>query len=365
MEENKKPEINPKATEVTEPNKPPKKSFIKRFWWVGIIIVVAVVGIIAIALFFHKDTSKPKTSSQTVTLAKQSTVTIPNAINPVNPKAIPVGDGNVSSSSPKNGSIYACQIPAGGGGGNGTGPWLNNTAKTWDSTTKTAVSGAVAWPSANYQVSVSQNNRIITGNDLPINGQTTGIYPIQKTDKAYMYDGNPNKIASQTISLTLPLQPSAASKPGCLNMDSIGILSDGVALFNGLDGESRDAAVHETLDSCDGHPQQSSEYHHHNIPSCILAKHNTPNTSSLVGYANDGYGIYVERDSKGNLLTNANLDECHGRTSSILWDGKNIDMYHYVATIEYPYTLGCFHGASQVKQTTPAMGLRQAPIPPR
>ncbi|HEY6280517.1 MAG TPA: hypothetical protein VIW72_01815, partial [Burkholderiales bacterium] len=38
------------------------------------------------------------------------------------------------------------------------------------------------------------------------------------------------------------------------------------------------------------------------------------------------------------------LDECHGRVSTILWDGKEMSMYHYVLTREYPYTVGCFRG---------------------
>jgi len=43
-------------------------------------------------------------------------------------------------------------------------------------------------------------------------------------------------------------------------------------------------------------------------------------------------------------LTNADLDECHGHTSEIVWDGVAQQMYHYNATAEYPYTVGCFKG---------------------
>jgi len=58
----------------------------------------------------------------------------------------------------------------------------------------------------------------------------------------------------------------------------------------------------------------------------------------------DGYGIYAERDPRGDLLTNASLDACHGRTSTVTWNGKKKKLYHYDATLEYPYTVGCFHG---------------------
>ncbi len=26
------------------------------------------------------------------------------------------------------------------------------------------------------------------------------------------------------------------------------------------------------------------------------------------------------------------------------WDGATVDLYHYVATAEYPYTVGCYRG---------------------
>jgi hypothetical protein len=66
--------------------------------------------------------------------------------------------------------------------------------------------------------------------------------------------------------------------------------------------------------------------------------------STLVGYALDGCGIYLERDSHGNLPTDADLDVCHGRTSAVPWDGKTVVMCHHDVTLEYPYTLGCYHG---------------------
>ena len=58
----------------------------------------------------------------------------------------------------------------------------------------------------------------------------------------------------------------------------------------------------------------------------------------------DGFGIFVERSTSGALLTNADLDECHGRSSPVSWDGQSVTMYHYVATAEYPYTVGCYKG---------------------
>ncbi len=132
-------------------------------------------------------------------------------------------------------------------------------------------------------------------------------------------------------------------------------MSDGVLLFDALDDAGRDAVAHEVQDACNGHPNGQRMYHYHDVPSCLLAAATGPST--LVGYALDGYGIYVERDASGNLPTDADLDACHGRTSPVMWDGALTTIYHYDATLEYPYTVGCYHG-------TPVAGPGAAPARP-
>jgi len=67
-------------------------------------------------------------------------------------------------------------------------------------------------------------------------------------------------------------------------MGAIGVLLTGAVFFNGLDAEGRDAVAHEIQDAC------------------------------------------------------------HGHTHTVPWDGALTDIYHYHATTEYPYTLGCYVG---------------------
>ncbi len=289
---------------------------------------------LALACYFAVATGSPASAAPHYA----TTVT---SRGPVNPAAIPLGDGYVSTS-PKKGYVDSCitSFPS-QGGSSVQGPWINSAKKTWDSLTKIAVEGTVSWPQARFSVTVSGNHRIITGNDLPID-HTTGTFPISPSDPAYTYDQNPNGIIPQSISWSLPLDPVAARTPHCTGGGPIGVLDDGVYLFNALDGEGRDAAAHEVLDGCQEHPQMAGMLHHHAVPSCILSE--ATGKSTLVGYAADGYGIYVERNAKGVLLTNTNLDRCHGRTSRVLWNGKEQRVYHYDATLEYPYTIGCYHG---------------------
>lgn len=252
---------------------------------------------------------------------------------------LPLGDGKVSTTAPQVGYIYACQTMSGGGGAQVDGPWIHSDG-TFDFTAKAVVDGAVEWPDHALKITLDGQTRHITTNDLP--DHTTGVYPISSTDDAYQYDRNPNSIQSQTYVADLPANPIIAAKPACLPGGAIGVTISGTVIFNGLDAENRDAVAHETQDSCQGHPERSGAYHYHSLSTCI------PDTesgqSTLMGYALDGFGIYGPRDANGNILTNADLDECHGTTSEIEWDGQKVVMYHYVATYEYPYTLGCYRG---------------------
>ena len=252
------------------------------------------------------------------------------------PAALPLGDGHVGSQ-PARGSVDACPLPSlpgGGGGAAGSAPWIHGS--TWDSTAKPSVQGSVSWPSASVSFTVSGASRIVRTNGLPM-GAPTGNFPIAPSDPASRYDRNPNSIRAVPTTLTLPLTPRIAATPSCLPFGPIGVTTNGVELFNALDAQKRDAVAHEVQDACGGHPGPNGAYHYHSISPCIR----TSGSSTLVGYALDGFGIYVEPGA-----TNADLDACHGRTSTVRWNAKPTRMYHYVATAEYPYTLGCFRGTT-------------------
>lgn len=264
----------------------------------------------------------------------------------VSPTAVSLGDGRVATS-PRVGYVDSCTTSFRGGGAEHTGPWIDSAAGTWNAQTKVSVQGSVTWANASSSFLVQGNQRIVTSNGLP-RGLPTGTFPIAWSDPAYQYDRNPNSIRAQSYQFDLPASPVAATLPSCLDLGVIGVLTNGVALFDALDAAGRDAGAHEIQDRCGGHPQAQGIYHYHAISSCLLDS--DTGSSTLVGYALDGYGIYVERDAKGNLPTNADLDACHGRTSPVMWNGKVTVLYHYDVTLEYPYTLGCYHGTPVVSR---------------
>jgi hypothetical protein len=265
-----------------------------------------------------------------------ATAALAHAPDPTN---LPLGDGKLSDS-PKAGYVWACQVNPAGGGAQAVGPWIDEAAGTWDMTRKVAVDGAVTWPSQ-FSIAVEGDRRIIAWNDLP--DHPTGTFPIARGDDAYQYDRNPNSIREQRMEIDLPVAPQLAAEPTCAP-NAVGVLLSGAVLFNALDAPGRDAVAHETQDACQGHPQRTGVYHYHSLSSCLLPPDDGSAPSPLVGYALDGFGIYGPRDENGNELSSADLDACHGRTSAVEWEGERVVMYHYVATLDYPYTVGCLMG---------------------
>ncbi len=122
---------------------------------------------------------------------------------------LPLGDGKVSTS-PQTGFVFSCQTDFKTAGAQHTGSWIQGD--TWDLTEKIAVEGEITWPDAQFDISMSGDQRVITGNSLPVDSET-GIFPIQRTDPAHQIDPNPNSIQKQNISFSLSSNPTIATSP--------------------------------------------------------------------------------------------------------------------------------------------------------
>ena len=249
---------------------------------------------------------------------------------------LPVGDGKYRTSGAEKGYVYVCRVPAGGGGGAGTrGPWFSSDGTTYDVNEKVAVDGDVHWDGS-FSMLVADGTRTISTNDLP-RDHTTGEFPVQPDDPAYQYDRNPNHIAAQSLTYDLTANPEFSDEPQCVSGES-GVMETGVALFDAFDAGGRDAGAWEVQDRCDGHPQVSSEYHYHTASSCIT----DTGVNTVIGYALDGFPITGPKVGDQNILTTADLDACHGITSTVTLDGKAVTTYHYVMTQDFPYSVSCF-----------------------
>jgi len=265
-----------------------------------------------------------------------------SALAAIDKHHLPVGD-DMYSSSPKKGWVYTCQSSFNGGGAQAEGPWFNDDGKTWDLTDKIAVRGSVRWGSV-FNTTISGSVRHLSGNDLP--PHTTGEFPVQQDDPAYQYDRNPNSISAQTLSVDLPKNPKRAASPSCVGGE-IGVMKTGIRLFSAFDAGGRDAAAHEVQDSCEGHPERTGSYHYHSLSSCIKDRRKSKHAhSSLIGWALDGFGIYGQYGQDGERMSTAKLDKCHGHTHTITWNGRRVRMYHYHATLDFPYFVSCYRGTA-------------------
>jgi len=283
-------------------------------------------------------------SNYVFTLASATATTCTTTTSSIDPTKLPIGDSKMTTTTPAVGFLYTCTAGSStGGGATSKGPWFNADGTTWNSTTKFVVSGSVSWTST-FLASLSGSILSVNGNGLP--NHKTGIFPIPSSDAIHQYDGNPNSISAQTIAASLPANPQIASKPSCLPGGAIGVLLTGARLFNASDAVGRDAAAWEGQDSCQGHPERTGAYHYHTLSTCATPADSSGQHSPLVGYAADGFGLYGNLGEGGVALTNADLDLCHGHSHSITVNGATVTQYHYHATKEFPYTMGCFKGTA-------------------
>jgi len=287
----------------------------------------------------------------------------------VDPTNLPLGDGKYSYDGPQPGYIYLDRNssninPNNAAGSSTNGPWIRSDG-TYDSTSKVVVEGEVEWPAeARITLSPDGQTRTIFTNDLP---GTSGVFPVASNSQAYQYDPNPNTIQVQNLSVDLPTQPTANAQSTPLTGGAIGfVYTDAsktamTALYAAVDEKGNDAVAHEVQDSNKGHPQQSGEYHFHSAPEALK------DAEGIIGYALDGFPIMGSVEN-GQKVTNADLDENHGKMTTIQVDGKDVQTYAYYATDEYPYTIGAFKGTpaqvqgqispSQPGATPPATGVQ-------
>ncbi len=283
----------------------------------------------------------------------------PPTATPVNVHALPVGTDKYVTDGPKKGYVYSCITNFNGGGADVMGPWFSSDGKTYDLTKKVAVEGKVKWDSK-FSEKVSGADRKLSGNGLP--PDPSGVFPVQAGDPAYQYDRNPNSISSYALEASLPSNPTVESKPSCVG-GTIGVAKTGIPIFSAFDAGGRDAVAWETQDRCDAHPEMTGQYHYHSLSDCIAELSDTggaPDSSELVGWALDGFGIYVEWDSSGTMLSSADLDVCHGRTSTVDRDGSQVETYHYDATLDFPYLVACYRGTAITSADGLALGAPDA-----
>jgi len=235
-----------------------------------------------------------------------------------------------------------------------TAPWVSGD--TIDLSKVPFVEGSVTWKSQ-FSMTVTAAGRELKGNGLP--NHPTGQFPVQKGTPAYTYysalpamgysSAAEIPIGPYDLDITVPQNPTPNSHPSCVSSIFIGVVTQTGAAWHAEIAPDSKLKLHDPitalpLDDCYGHPY-NTQYHYHAYSwKCFPDQGNAGEHSPLFGYAIDGFGVYGPRGENGVPVTNDDLDECHGHTHEIEWDGKMVSMYHYHVNNEYPYSIGCYRG---------------------
>ena len=220
--------------------------------------------------------------------------------------------------------------------------------------------------------------RYFKGNGLP--NFVMGKFPVQPGTPAYSYynalPGGSNEyptadlipVSTYNLESYIPKIPIENPKdangnvtPGPISSLITGISLTGAVWHAELANSSTswyNPSSALPLDQCWGHPY-NKQYHLHGYSWKCFPNQGDAGPSPLFGYALDGYGIYGPRGENGQMITNQQLDQCHGHTESVMWDGKMTRIYHYHLNREYPYSIGCFHGVVDYAKVLPNIDMTE------
>jgi hypothetical protein len=245
------------------------------------------------------------------------------------------------------------------------------------------------------EIDERQGVRFVRADGLP--NHATGAFPNR---------ANPNRISAQSYYFRMPLKPVKTGRATYYRPNHLfGVALNGVVFDpntaefwnddrrSGWMIEALSGARPLGIDHNNAHVQPDGSYHYHGVPTGLVEKLGGKGRL-LVGWAADGFAIYVDETARSSWRLKAerdpggpggrpdgtysldyeyvrglgDLDECNGR------EGVTTEFpqgtYHYVVTAKFPHVPRCFMGtadSSFVKQGGPPPGGPggRRPPPPR
>lgn len=158
-----------------------------------------------------------------------------------------------------------------------------------------ALTPGSAWAVANQvSITVEGDKRVIRSNGIP--DHATGNFPNRR---------NPNRISPQAHEFRMPAVPRVTGRSTPLEHGNFGVALNGVpfdpftAEFwnrdrrSGWRYEAMGGKVDLGLDGNNAHVQPTGAYHYHGVPTGLVRRWSPDSHSGLIGYAADGFPIYV------------------------------------------------------------------------
>ena len=194
------------------------------------------------------------------------------------------------------------------------------------------------------------------------------LVPIGQTQPFTEFEIIPTEgyVVASPIDVAITFTPEFTDTVTPTSLGMIGVMISGAPLFNDYENPERSIVAMDDqhiqdgaafLDTCNGHPlQQGNSYHYHASPPCVTETVDTAGVhATMIGVLLDGFPIYGPQGVAGQIVTNADLDECSGHVSATpeFPDG----VYHYhLTTEEAPYSIDCYHGVVDAALSTPMGG---------
>lgn len=187
-----------------------------------------------------------------------------------------------------------------------------------------------------------------------------GMMPFSTNPDATFWDLNAIDIEASPIDTTITTLPVYSETTTDTSLGQIGVAINGARLFNDYEDMERtivaldDNVIHDHaafVDECNGHPLgDGTTYHYHGIPVCLTAEVDVDGEHSyMIGVLQDGFPVYSNQGEDGEIMVNADLDECGGHFGATPEFPDGIYHYHLTAD-EAPYTIDCYHGEVDMAQ---------------
>lgn len=130
---------------------------------------------------------------------------------------------------------------------------------------------------------------------------------------------NPNRIATRSLSMTVPQQPDLIS--AAMPLGTVGVAVNGVPIFSNVAAPGDDIYTEVgTFDVCGAHPAPGGVYHYHGEPYALSSA-----DSRFIGVLRDGYPVYGRFDADGGLP----LLDAFGGHAGTTPDSPAAPVYHY------------------------------------
>ena len=221
------------------------------------------------------------------------------------------------------------------------------------------------------EIDERQGVRFVRADGLP--NHATGAFPNRS---------NPNRISAQSYYFRMPLKPVKTGRATYYRPNHLfGVAVNGVVFDpntaefwndgrrSGWMVEALSGARPLGIDHNNAHVQPDGSYHYHGVPTGLVEKLGGKGRL-LVGWAADGFAIYVDETARSSWRLKAerdpggpggrpdgtysldyeyvrglgDLDECNGR------EGVTTEFpqgtYHYVVTAKFPHVPRCFMGTA-------------------